>query len=76
MRESRASTQDIAFNLTRTSALIGNGGSIPDVALHHDASVRPVINTGVICWVELRTPGGAHTFPILSASNRHFKSRS
>eukprot|EP00959_Pyramimonas_sp_CCMP1952_P201351 4210815-Pyramimonas_sp.AAC.1 len=46
------------------SALIGNDGSVLDVALHHDVSTRPVINTGVICWVDLHTPGGAHSMGI------------
>eukprot|EP00959_Pyramimonas_sp_CCMP1952_P136875 2863890-Pyramimonas_sp.AAC.1 len=72
MRERRAPARDITDKLARMGVLIG----IDDVAFHHDVSIRPAIITGVICWVDIRTPGGAHTVPILSAFNGHFQSKS
>eukprot|EP00959_Pyramimonas_sp_CCMP1952_P221067 4621685-Pyramimonas_sp.AAC.1 len=57
--EGRAPMQEIAYNLTRVSVIIGNGGSILAVALHHDVSIRPVIDMEAVCWVDLRAPGGA-----------------
>eukprot|EP00959_Pyramimonas_sp_CCMP1952_P089691 1876302-Pyramimonas_sp.AAC.1 len=56
------------------SVLIGNGGRVLDVAFHRDVSIRPVIITGVICWVDIRTPGGAYKVPVLSAFNGQFQS--
>eukprot|EP00959_Pyramimonas_sp_CCMP1952_P087678 1834633-Pyramimonas_sp.AAC.1 len=71
-----ASTQEIPHKLARVSVLISHGGSVPDVARHRDASIRPVIDMGAISWVDLRAPGGASTFPILYSLNRHFESKS
>eukprot|EP00959_Pyramimonas_sp_CCMP1952_P004219 88763-Pyramimonas_sp.AAC.1 len=66
----------MTYNLARMSVLTGNDGGILDVAFHRDASIRPVIITGVICWVDIHAPGGAHAAPILSAFNGHFQSKS
>eukprot|EP00959_Pyramimonas_sp_CCMP1952_P054541 1140136-Pyramimonas_sp.AAC.1 len=42
-RERRALTPNITYHLARRSAPVGKHGGILNVALHHNASIRPVI---------------------------------